>query len=832
MQGLTIGKDGFIRGFAAAGPKVGEFVSDKTAGNQLELEGILRAQCAAKKPEHFKERVALEGNSSLGLPFKVAGGLSDFLDLSVFYSTMKTVKIEAAVTLYTEKEQTVTLQLWTFLAAAVYVNGDKVMETGRPVYKPILKTQARVKLRAGENPIWILGDTLGVRDTRTMLGLRLLKSEAPVTSLFPDKSCREQVESDIRWLTDINVNDNKVDLPDALSPACQPGGERRSQADARNSRKTDATAGGSAQIFFGPFSSPDFEKKLAVRDEDIAGRRQISVPKNCEDLRICLKRENYTLTREFHIPEHSRAKFSPDKRADYLFEKIAQRKSLDRGEFGFAVLDILARKALNIEDPGDHERILSDFELIKQRVDCADFLLTGYFRYRNYYGFTPEEEKAFQDVLKDFRFWMNMQGHDGMCFWSENHSLMFYSAAMFAGKLYPDLFFTRAQMSGADLSSLGRRKVLEWLQDVEENGFEEFLSTVYMPVTLAAVLNLVDLAGPEISTRAAKVCDSMLREMALQTFKGVQIAPMGRVYSGVIRPYQGSVQSLLYLMDPSVPFDTGEGWPAFLLTSRYHLPKDLKELAQAPIETEYSSGNALIRVCKQESYILTSVQSPRMDGKKRWKNTLHVANVDTDTQAFNRSLNETFHGTSCFEPGTFGYQQHLFYAALSPEAVCFVNHPGTDSEESDMRPGYWFGNGLMPAVRQEGKILGAIWHLNDTQPMRFTHLYLPVCKFDEVREEGPFILARKDAGFLAVWHSDPLEDYNEGSMAGVEKRCYSENHAWLFVVGDAKEYESFETFAAAVRHLRPEYDKESGTLRAGDFSLHYVSGHDKTQFVP
>jgi hypothetical protein len=804
VKGLEIGKDGFVRGFAVAGPKTEDFHSDRTAGNQLELEGILREQCAGKKPEEFSEDVKLGGMSSIGMPFRIAGGMGDFLDVSEFYSTMKTVAVEAAVTLCTEEEQTVTLQLWTYLAAAVYVNGRKVLETKRPVYKPILKEEAQVQLKAGENQVILLGDTLGVRDTRTVFGLKVKQAEKPLTSMFPDDSCRDQIEDDIRYLGNIRMNGDEAVLP--------------GKADSLSLLLPTAPDG-------------DFETKCTVQTVDIAGRDAVRIPEGYETFAIGIVREAYRLERKFAILERSHIVYSPEKTKQYLFREIAKRKSLDRGGFGFAIIDILARKALGIEDAEDHRRILEDFELIERRVDCADFLVTGYMRYRKFYGFTEEEEKRFKEVLLGFRYWMNMKGSDGMCFWSENHSLMFYMAAMFAGEIYPDDFFPRTGRNGQQLHAYGRRKVLEWLDDVEENGFEEFLSAVYMPVTLAALLNLVDLAEEKIGRRAEKICDRMLREIAIQSFQGVEIAPMGRIYGGAIRPYTGGAQCMLYLIDQNYPVETSEGWMSFLLTSRYRFPEDLRALTANDADTEYSSGNALIRLRKRSDYILTSVQSPRTDGHERWTNILHDPDADTDTHEFNRSLNETFHGTSFFEPGTFGYQQHLFYAAPSPETTCFVNHPGTDAEDSDMRPGYWFGCGLMPALRQERNVLGAIWHLNDTQPLTFTHLYFPACKFDEVREEGNFLFGRVGTGYLAIWHSDPLEAYNDGSMTGVERRCYSMDHAWFFVVGDKDEYGSFEAFAESAMAMAPVYDKKNGTLTAKDFSLTYTPGHDKTQIV-
>ena len=65
-------------------------------------------------------------------------------------------------------------------------------------------------------------------------------------------------------------------------------------------------------------------------------------------------------------------------------------------------------------------------------------------------------------------------------------------------------------MTGKELYNEGRAKVECWLTDVEEHGFEEFLSTVYMCVTFAALLNVIDFSAPEISRRAAAITDRLL----------------------------------------------------------------------------------------------------------------------------------------------------------------------------------------------------------------------------------------------------------------------------------------------------------------------------------
>ena len=69
------------------------------------------------------------------------------------------------------------------------------------------------------------------------------------------------------------------------------------------------------------------------------------------------------------------------------------------------------------------------------------------------------------------------------------------------------------------------------------------------------------------------------------------------------------------LVNPEVPYAYGEGWLAFYGTSSYHFPENLKELMEKEVCTEYKTGNALIRLEKNEDYCMTSVQSPRKGGR-------------------------------------------------------------------------------------------------------------------------------------------------------------------------------------------------------------------------
>ena len=102
--------------------------------------------------------------------------------------------------------------------------------------------------------------------------------------------------------------------------------------------------------------------------------------------------------------------------------------------------------------------------------------MCGLLRYMKNY---PMEEKLYiraKEVILNYRYWMDQKGSDGMCFWSENHSLMFYFCAMIAGEMYPDEYFNTCRKTVKKMFENGRDKVVQWLTDIEIDGYEEFLS--------------------------------------------------------------------------------------------------------------------------------------------------------------------------------------------------------------------------------------------------------------------------------------------------------------------------------------------------------------------
>lgn len=257
------------------------------------------------------------------------------------------------------------------------------------------------------------------------------------------------------------------------------------------------------------------------------------------------------------------------------------------------------------------------------------------------------------------------------------------------------------------------------------------------------------------------------------------------------------------------------------------MPSEAVELMNTQTSKTYQTGNAEVSICKNEDFILTSVASERSEAfvggwsgdEARKENPYETGNFSF---MYVKALNEKYHGTTLFEPGVYGYQQHMWTAALSKECLTFVNHPGATNHMSEMRPGYWYGNGLFPALKQWDNTLLGIYRLDDKHPINFTHLYFPKYAFDEVKEMGNWIFGLKDNGMVGVWCSTKLIPHND-VLSDCEYRAYGKAQGYVCICSNMTEEGSFEAFCKKCVGKEIMFDEELLTLNDNE-------GHE-IQFV-
>ena len=514
-----------------------------------------------------------------------------------------------------------------------------------------------------------------------------------------------------------------------------------------------------------------------------------------------------------------------------------------------------------------HRGILDGaLDYIDQRKDCADFVLHSILRLLYQYAGrpgVPEDllARCKQTVL-NFKYWPDEPGLDSLCTWTENHQMLYASAALLAGQLYPDEVFSNSGQTGRAKIDIHRPRVLRWLGLRFRTGFSEWLSNVYYDEDLTALLSLVDFAHePDIRRRAEMVADMLLLDVALNSFRGGFASSHGRSYeldkkNAGLEATSDSAK-LLFGMGRFAQRDNMSAI-CLALSPNYRLPRAIEQIAQDTERPEMLNRQQMgIRLAEAERWGLgfenfedgmvylsleaylhernANLTLRMFDAFQWWQNSYfapfgqhrrliswlrRLRLLPLIARVFERDINRNareavnvmtyrtpdyqLSAAVDYRPGYGGDQQHIWQAALGPEAVCFTTHP-TPSEHT---PNEWVGSGTLPRVGQVKNVLISVYRV-DTRPglyltnhLRYTHAWLPKAAFDEVCEREGWIFARKGSGYLALRSQQPYtwQDDHEIIAQGKE-------NIWLCELGREAVDGAFEAFCEKISAARVQFGR-------------------------
>lgn len=810
---FNLNQDGFVMNYLFSGKKETQIYDDTRDTNQLRYEKYLRNKIADKEAKPEKD-IKIGELSSLGMPWRYYYSYNNiFLDQSTFYTDLKKVELYGATHLIAEEDMEVQAWLFSYASITIWVNEEYAGAIDTPVYKPIQRQEIKLKLNKGVNRIFISLATLGVRDTRVSFALQIKEGQEKIRVSLPDiKGTLPYIEGE-QIINSAILKDKEITFSNPLPT--------------------------SSFIRYN-LENPDFRAKMddKYKVEDVSGSKNILL-KEYPSFSISVKVGEYTLSRAFERISLRRSKYlnpteclkaTMDNHRRNIYEEISKITSLTRsGTDGFALYPMLARYYLGKNTKSDDKELKITLQQIDRRMDCADFMTCALIRLMKLYELSEDMKGEIKQVMLNFRYWMDEEGQDGMCFWSENHALMFYQTGYFFGMEYEEEVFTRSKKTGRLLYETSKERIKEWLSDIILTGFDEFNSGVYGPITFAAILNLVDFGEEEIAEEAKKAADLLLRRIAIHCFREVVISPGGRIYRNALYPHLQPIQSIVHYICDRAPYVYSE-WLIALANSKYEIPEDFIPLMEAYGEFTYSTSNGVIDLYKTKDYMLTSVQSPRRYGAERtWQ--WELKEEERHKYSYTKSLNECFHGTMDFRPGVLGYQQHLWSAALDRELTVFVTHPGESCEAaSEGRPGYWHGNGIMPALYQNKNVLGMIYVIPETHPIGFTHLFWNSKGFDETSTKGGWLFGKKGTGYIGIWCSTGLVDHND-RLFQCEKRAYGRNTAYLCVCKSEEEIGSYDEFIKSCIGKSVIYDEKNQILSFEELKLTYKAYRNESQYV-
>ncbi len=728
-----------------------------------------------------------------------------FVDLTAFYHTCHYLRAWAYARVASPAAQEVTLVLTTNGPADIWLNGQHVHRQEHFHHQIPHSVSFQAAFQEGHNEILVRFEEVAVRECPYAMALQVvgLPNDPEETGVFlptlikavARREVLEKVFEAAYLEKDVYVYDDKITLhwPE------------------------DMVVSSNVMI---RFQSPD--GRIYGESERVgkAGQKAIigipyMVREGCYEALLMPPRleyyeKNMRITRRIGLWS-VKNRYSQQPYGDYTQRRVDALYDAFRRETG--LYSEIAKMAVGRWHDIKTDVFMAAIEGINQRRDCSEFDLVGLLgvmhRYWDNPAFPEDLRGPLEECVLNFKYWMDEPGEDAMCYWSENHQILFHTCEVLAGQLYPDRTFTNAGQNGQWHREKGERLAVAWLRKRGTGGFREWDSNCYFEEDLLALAHLADLAEtPEVYELASVVMDKMFFTMALNSYKGVFGSTHGRTYSqmitgGRLEPTAG-IGRLMWGMGAFNP--SLRGVVGVACAEEYQLPSLIEDIAaDLPDEMWNRERHAgeMEEACDRDS------------------GTWEVNKVTYKTPDYMLCSAQDYH------PGERGYQQHIWQATLGPDAVVFVNHPPCTSQEGAHRPNFWHGNVVLPRVAQWKDVLIAIHKLPDNDWLGFTHAYFPIRAFDEhVLRAGvnghPWAFARQGDGYLALTAACGLTLITRGESAYRELRSYGQHNVWLCHMGRTALDGSFTEFQDRVLALDVAFEGlavRCATLRGETLAL-------------
>ena len=485
--------------------------------------------------------------------------------------------------------------------------------------------------------------------------------------------------------------------------------------------------------------------------------------------------------------------------------------------------EILARLSRGEAIPDEEliEKLESTFDFIAKRFDCSDFRMISLIRiYLQFGDKLPQQARnKIRNTILNFKYWMDQPGKDSMCFWSENHQILFAASEYLAGQTFPDDIFTNDGKSGKEHMAIAAKRIEYWTDFRFNYGFTEWYSNVYYVEDLAPLSNLAEFAKDEtIKLKATMMLDIFWFDVATHSHKGAFVSTSGRMYSGnkISSDKGNSLRDPITYLWPEYPVgnpETGGGMTSnFILNKTYKLPAAVRNIMLDESEQVILASNGLsVWEMKGEGLIGQSTNQIMMQFCKEaftapqllantikylsrnnmfnnsFLNPIGYLNIGffrllhllgplsklikspSDYSALNRANVYAYRTKDYimataqqYGAGTIAFQQHIFSATLDRSLSLFTTWPGK-IEDKGVFPQFILGSFRLPHAFQHKNIAVMVYdlsvrkHIAEKKPLDFTHAFFPTEFMEEHIIEDNFAFCRKGETFAAVIGASKLE---------------------------------------------------------------------------
>ncbi|MCF8346497.1 MAG: hypothetical protein K9G38_04730 [Bacteroidales bacterium] len=527
----------------------------------------------------------------------------------------------------------------------------------------------------------------------------------------------------------------------------------------------------------------------------------------------------------------------------------------------------------------DWTRLDGTLEYVSAEYDCSDFRLVNLVRilYEFRESIPSDYLRKIEEVLFNFRYWWDEPGGNSMCYWSENHQILFATAEYLIGQLYPDQVFHNSGLTGREHMEKARIRAEDWFEMRWNYGFIEYNSNVYYKEDIGPLVNLVDFAeDPEMVTKAKMMLDLIFYDMAVQSIDSMFITVSGRAYKQNRVGLEAADFAGLthYLWGNGEEIGPGIMY-GLMVSDNYELPPVIREIALDKNTVIIKQCNGLdLTELKDEGYYGTDNRSMMMQwGMEAFTNPViirnsmkHIRNYDMFTNDFisdfrsidffllrwfhlepmvARILNPQYNGVAIqkgntytyktpdymlytvqsHQPGDYADQQHVFGMNVGSHFSIFHNHPAREKDVNASSPNYWVGYGHFPHSVQDRNINLSVYKIPrkkgimESALLDYTRAFFPSELFDTAFIDGNYAFGKKDDTYCGIITSGPLafrDGYTDDLVLEGKKSF------WITEAGSAKDDGSFEAFVTRVKNNEIQFDDRK-------LYLTYVSGGRKLE---
>ena len=475
--------------------------------------------------------------------------------------------------------------------------------------------------------------------------------------------------------------------------------------------------------------------------------------------------------------------------------------------------------------------------------------------------------KKIKSTLLNFRYWMDEPGENGMCYWSENHQILFASSEYLAGQLYPDSVFRNSGLTGKEHMDKAENRILDWLEMRWKFGFTEFYSNVYYSEDIGGMINLIDYAGnKEISLKTSVIMDLLVYDVASQKSGNLFLTVSGRAYE---KNRKGNTNSSFnnityYLWNHGISSKPHLNY-GFITSRKYKAPSVLIEIGKDKNNTVIKQCNGLnLGELEAEGYFGIDERSIMMQwameafsNPEIVRNTLgyirkhnmfsneflapikyldftfirwlhleplltKTLNPQTNGVAIQKANTYTYrtkdyslYTVQNYFPGNYADQVHVAGMTFANSFAVFHTHPALPDTVNFHSPNYWVGYGHLPHAVQDNNVSLSIYNIPENKSilekdlLHFTHSYFPTEMFDSVVINENYAFGKKDSAYVALIGKNKLT-LKSGSTDDLIQK--GDKTFWIISAGSVEKDGSFEQFCEKILNSKIIFDENKMNL--------------------